>query len=427
MKTIFTLSSKIDKKTGRSEIYVRFTGGRNMQLRAKTGIYIKVKHWDDEFGRVKSVSRMTNKDEQKVVTKTNELVEGLRYNINTRFEEDQNKVTIDKEWLETVIKEYLDPDTRKTDISAMGFYDAFDQFVKMEGQLAQTPTKHWAYSTKQKFTTLRNHLISFDDSLAFEDITVEKLADFVTFEQNTLGLIDSTVKKHIVYLKWFLRWAVKMDITKNNDFEKFSTGIPTQETKVIFLTADELKKVKTHDFSDNPRMDRIRDVYIFCCYTGLRYSDVENLKKENIYDDMIHFTTIKTDDKLTIELNDVARAILDKYSGCKFKGNKALPVLPIQKMNEALKEMAEACEINSKVEIIHFKKGERVSEIIPKYKLITTHTARKTFVCTAIRLGINPVVIMKITGHKSYNTMKPYIDAEDKVRREAMDKFNTLE
>ena len=96
-------------------------------------------------------------------------------------------------------------------------------------------------------------------------------------------------------------------------------------------------------------------------------------------------------------------------------------------MNEALKEMAEACEINSKVEIIHFKKGERVSEIVPKYKLITSHTARKTFVCTAIRLGINPVVIMKITGNKSYNTMKPYIDAEDKIRREAMDKFNTLE
>jgi len=166
---------------------------------------------------------------------------------------------------------------------------------------------------------------------------MEKLADFVTFEQNTLGLIDSTVKKHIVYLKWFLRWAVKMDITKNKDFEKFSTGIPTQETKVIFLTADELKKVKTHDFSDNPRMDRIRDVYIFCCYTGLRYSDGENLKKENIYDDKIHFTTIKTDDKLTIELNDVARAILDKYSGCKFNNNKALPVLPIQKMNDALK------------------------------------------------------------------------------------------
>lgn len=427
MKTLFRLSTKISDKTGKCELLVRFSGGRDIRLRAKTGIFVKPKHWDDEFGRIKSVSRMTNKDEQKVVTKTNELVEGLRYNINTRFEEDQNKVTIDKEWLETVIKEYIGPDTRKTDISAMSFFEAFDQFVTMEGQLALTPTKHWAYSTKQKFTTLRNHLVSFDDSLAFEDITVEKLADFVTFEQNTLELIDSTVKKHIVYLKWFLRWAVKMDITKNNDFEKFSTGIPTQETKVIFLTADELKKVKTHDFSDNPRMDRIRDVYIFCCYTGLRYSDVENLKRENIYDDRIHFTTIKTDDKLTIELNDVARAILDKYSGCKFKDNKALPVLPIQKMNEALKEMAEACEINSKVEIIHFKKGERVSEIIPKYKLITTHTARKTFVCTAIRLGINPVVIMKITGHKSYNTMKPYIDAEDRVRREAMDKFNTLE
>lgn len=136
MKTIFTLSSKIDKKTGKSEVYVRFTGGRKMQLRAKTGIFVKVKHWDDEFGRIKSVSRMTNKDEQKVVTKTNELVEGLRYNINTRFEEDQNKVTIDKEWLETVIKEYLGPDTRKTDISAMSFFEAFDQFVTMEGQLA---------------------------------------------------------------------------------------------------------------------------------------------------------------------------------------------------------------------------------------------------------------------------------------------------
>ncbi len=218
-----------------------------------------------------------------------------------------------------------------------------------------------------------------------------------------------------------------MNINKNTDFEKFITGLPSQDTKVIFLTADELKKVREHDFSNDSQMDRIRDVYIFCCYTGLRYSDVENLRRENIYDDRIHITTVKTEERLIIELNNVSCGILEKYEPYQYKNNKALPVISIQKMNNALKEMAEACEINSNVEIIHFKKGERIVKKVPKYSLITTHTARKTFVCTAIRLGVNPAVIMKITGHKKYDTMKPYIDVEDKVRREAMNKFDTME
>lgn len=263
--------------------------------------------------------------------------------------------------------------------------------------------------------------------MTFGDLDVDRISDFVTYEQETLELIDSTVKKQIVYLKWFLRWTVNMNINKNTDFEKFTTGLPSQDTKVIFLTADELKKVREHDFSNDPQMDRIRDVYIFCCYTGLRYSDVENLRRENIYDDRIHITTVKTEDRLIIELNNVSRGILEKYEPYQYKNNKALPVISIQKMNEALKEMAEACEINSNVEIIHFKKGERIVKKVPKYSLITMHTARKTFVCTAIRLGVNPAVIMKITGHKKYDTMKPYIDAEDKVRREAMNKFDTME
>ena len=423
MQITLSLSSKTDEKTGKSEILIRFSGGRNIRLRAKSGIFIKPVYWDEKNGKIKSVSRLAKKEEQRIVAQTMKKLDNLCAHINTKFTETPSE-KVDKEWLEKTIEEFLYP--KLLPKSDLELFEALDLFIEQEGQYTRSIAKHWSRTTLIKFKTLKSHLLSFDDELTFSDLDRDKLSEFISYEQDELELLDSTVKKHLVYLKWFLRWAVDMGFNHNMAFDKFTTGIPNQQTKVIFLSEEELNKVITHDFSNNPAMDRVRDVYLFCCFTGLRYSDVENLKKSNIYDDKIHITTIKTDDPLIIELNKMSRSILAKYSGLNIKNNKALPVISNQKMNDALKIMAKECELDSNVEIVHFRKGVRISEIIPKYELITTHTARKTFVCTAIRLGINPIVIMKITGHKNYNTMKPYIDAEDKVRREAMDKFNMI-
>lgn len=196
---------------------------------------------------------------------------------------------------------------------------------------------------------------------------------------------------------------------------------------MIFLTWEELNKLKNYQIPDTKQyLERVRDVFLFCCFTGLRYSDVHNLKKSDIRDGYIEITTVKTAERLIIELNNHSKAILDKYKGVEFEGHKALPVISNQKMNDYLKELGELAEINEPVSETYYKGSRRIDTITPKYALLGTHAGRRTFICNALALGIPAQVVMKWTGHSDYKAMKPYIDIADDVKANAMNKFNQL-
>ena len=170
----------------------------------------------------------------------------------------------------------------------------------------------------------------------------------------------------------------------------------------------------------------MRDAFLFSCFTGLRYSDVYNLKRSDIKDNHIEVTTVKTADSLTIELNNHSKAILDKYKDVHFGNDKALPVISNQKMNDYLKELAKLAEIDEPVRETFYKGSERIDVVTPKYELLGTHAGRRTFICNALSLGIPAQVVMKWTGHSDYKAMKPYIDVADSTKASAMDKFNLL-
>lgn len=96
-------------------------------------------------------------------------------------------------------------------------------------------------------------------------------------------------------------------------------------------------------------LERIRDVFLFSCFTGLRQSDVYNLRRSDIKENHIEITTIKTANSLIIDLNNHNKAVLDKYKDIHFENDKALPVISNQKMNDYLKELAEMAEIDEPV------------------------------------------------------------------------------
>lgn len=173
-------------------------------------------------------------------------------------------------------------------------------------------------------------------------------------------------------------------------------------------------------------LERVRDVFLFCCFSGLRYSDVYNLKRSDIKPDHIEVTTVKTADSLIIELNNHSKAILEKYKSVHFEDHKALPVISNQKMNDYLKELGELAEINDPVRETYYKGNERIDTVTPKYALLGTHAGRRTFICNALALGIPAQVVMKWTGHSDYKAMKPYIDVADDIKANAMNKFNQL-
>lgn len=170
----------------------------------------------------------------------------------------------------------------------------------------------------------------------------------------------------------------------------------------------------------------VRDIFLFCCYTSLRYSDVYNLCHSNIKGSYIEIVTVKTDDRIIIEFNDKSKAIYDKYKDFHFEGKKVFPVISNQKMNDYLKDLAELAGLNNPVRQTYYKGSERIETVLPKYAVLSTHDARRTFICNALSLGIPANVVMKWTGHSDYKAMKPYIDIADDIKASAMSKFNQL-
>lgn len=318
--------------------------------------------------------------------------------------------------LEIGKKEKIEPEIE------LEFFDIFDLFTKEESKINQ-----WTYSTSQKLQTLKNHLLTFDANMKFEDLTEKKLFDYQYHLQKKKNFKNSTIIKHFSFLRWFLRWAKKKGYNKTDAFEYFRPKLKTVQKKIIFLTQAEITTLKNYRIPKQKMyLERVRDIFLFQCFTGLRYSDVENLKRSDIKENFIEVTTVKTSDSLIIELNDHSKKILDKYKNSIFAKNKALPVISNQRMNDYLRELTELAEIDEPIRETYYKGNERIDEITPKYALLSSHAGRRTFICNALALGIPPQVVMKWTGHSDYKAMKPYIDIADQTKINAMEKFNML-
>ena len=173
-------------------------------------------------------------------------------------------------------------------------------------------------------------------------------------------------------------------------------------------------------------MEAVRDVFIFCCYTGLRYSDAAKLQRSDIVDGHINVITRKTSDRLTIELNKHSQAVLDKYKDADWLKGRALPAISIQESNAYLKWIGRLAGIEEPIRIVFYNGAERHEEVHPKYELLTTHCARRTFVVTALQLGIPAEVIIKWTGHSDFAAMKPYIKIVDELKARNMAKFDAI-
>ncbi len=253
------------------------------------------------------------------------------------------------------------------------------------------------------------------------------MTDYIYYLQKDKEMKNSTVKKQLGFLKWFLRWSFEKNYHNNDNFKSFRPKIKDSSKPVIFLTEEEKTKIFNYKIpSSKQYLEKTRDLLKFLCYTGLRYSDAYNLRRSNIKKNHIEIVTVKTSDSLNIELNKHSRAILEKYQDIPFKNDKALPVISNQKLNEYIKELGELAKINTLVTLTHYSGNKRTDEVIPKHELLSTHVGRRSFICSALSIGIPVQVVMKWTGHSDYKAMKPYIDIADKTKKSAMEKFNLL-
>ena len=423
---IFTLESR--KKDGvliTENVPIRMrVNFASKRIEFTTGYRIDASKWDADKQRVKN--SCSNKLKQSASEINASLLEYYTeiQSIFKRFEVEDVMPTPEqiKKAFNALHKPVSEEPKPKKEALPCDFFQVFDDFVEDCGR-----QNNWTDSTFEKFAAVKNHLTNFREGLTFEFFDERGLNDYISYLRDVKEMRNTTIGKQLSFLKWFLRWAFKKGVHQNNAYDSYKPKLKSTQKKIIFLTWDELNRLREFKIPSNKQaLERVRDVFLFQCFTGLRYSDVFNLRRSDIKGDHIEVTTVKTSDSLIIELNNHSKAILDKYKDVAFEDDKVLPVITNQKMNDYLKEWAELAGIDEPVRQTYYRGNERIDEVTPKYALLGTHAGRRTFICNALALGIPPQVVMKWTGHSDYKAMKPYIDIADDIKANAMSKFNQL-
>jgi len=314
----------------------------------------------------------------------------------------------------------------------LSFWDITYEFERQCGR-----QNNWTEATYEKFRAMRAHLKSLREykrslglktfDINFDYFDEDGLLDYIEFLRDVKNMMNGSIEKQLGFLKWFLRWSMSKGFHHNNTFETYKPKLKKTQKKVVYLSKNELTQLEDYPIpEDKLYLYRVRDVFLFCCFTGLRYSDVYNLRRCDIKDDFIEITTVKTNDSLKIELNKTSKRILEKYKPFTFKEDKALPVISNQKMNQYLHELCKMVGLDEPIRQTYYSGNKRLDIVKPKYEFIGTHTGRRTFICNALSMGISPQIVMKWTGHSDYMAMKPYIDIADEVKSNAMKKFDDL-
>ena len=302
---------------------------------------------------------------------------------------------------------------------------AVDAFMATCSELSS-----WTDGTIKKWNTIRRHLAAFNDSLTMEDVQAGAFDDFLIYLR-AQGMRNTTLAKYAKMLRWFLRWAVRhgrIDSSILTDFAPNIKGTDPALRDIVYLELDELLYLESLPIPESmPGVAACRDVFVFCCFTGLRYSDAQRIRRTDVAGDEIRLVSLKDTDPLTIQLNSHSRRILEKYAGVRLPGGAALPTISNQKANEHLKELGALAGLCRRVRFVWYVGAARHEERPQLREVLTTHCARRTFVVTSLRLGISTDVIRSWTGHSSESAMKPYYHIVSEAQRSSMVLFDEIQ
>lgn len=404
MKWSYTIiASKIDDKEARLKLRVYF--GSNI-VDFNIGLRVELSKWNTDAQRSKS--NVTHGKRKVPANYINREIQKYIDTAERLFYQYEGENTIPTK---TQFKKDFNVALQRTPDASDSIVKVLDRFMRAESAINQ-----WGDGTIRHFSVLGRRMNTYSSNAELSDIDTSWLEGFVRFLVYDAKLSNATVRDYLKRLRWFLNWCVEHGERVPTDYKSFSPRLTVIRNPVIFLTWDELMTVY-HAEMPTEYLERTRDLFCLSCFTSLRFSDVQSLKPENVTDDHIEIVTQKTSDALRIELNDYSREILRKY-------NNNLPKLSNQKMNKYIKEVGMVCGLNAPIMLSTMRAGKRVDTTSPKWRLMTTHTGRRTFICNALALGIPADVVMKWTGHKDYDAMRPYIDIADEVKRESMERFN---
>lgn len=280
--------------------------------------------------------------------------------------------------------------------------------------------KRLLHSTKVVYQTIINMVEDFESKRAkryeIGEIGFNYIKNICDYMVTDLKLINSTIFRRLKLIKGFVNKARKQGFKIDSTYLDFTWK--DDDSEVIALTMDELNRIAALALDGNIKLQKVRDVFLFSCYTGLRYSDCKNLKKVNIKEGFLRITSIKTKSSVSVPISKRAKELIDKYYNV--NNDLLFPVPSNQKFNDYIKQVCELAGLNEMIEKVRFRGSERLVEVLPKFEFISAHTGRKTFVTLSLELGMKAEEVMPITGHKDYKSFKRYVNLTEQRAKEAL-------
>lgn len=387
----FVIAKNKTRTNGQAPLFCRLTLKEERKQFA-TGLFIAPAHWFSKLQKAKppnEENQFINTQLSLIQNKVNQAflflqVQGISFDVQDVYQQYKGKpLTKDKTVLEV--------------------FDLHNEkMLKLVGI-------DYVKATHSKFMETRKHIFEFiqhqwsKKDVPLKDLNLTFLADLDFYFKTVRKQSQSTINKHIQRFRKIVTLAVGKGFLDKDPFLLYKAKATTKQ--LVFLDKEELKMLEAYSFAQ-PRLTQVRDMFVFCCYTGLAYKEMANLKSEHIiigFDEMqwIKMERQKTKSLVSVPLLPKALEILDIYRN----EDQLLPVISNQNFNSYLKEIA---------------------KVVGIHKKMTHHVARKTFATTVLLYNDVPMeIVSELLGHSKLTiTQAHYAKVVQKKVSEQMKKLN---
>lgn len=397
-RTAFYLRSNYVNKEGKTPVMLRIYLNNERLSLGSTGIAVEQSLWDKENEKLKG--RTTD------VLSTNLELDNIRNGLQSIYRKLEDNPDV---CLECIKSEYL---------GKKEYFDTLLQlFNKHKADIARQFGISASSATLQKYNVCERHFREFlqrnykRSDIKLSELTYTGIREFDIYLRTVVGQNPNTATMTMKTFKTITLLGQKMGVLYHDPF--LNHHFHLEPVNRGFLTDEEIMKIANKEIAIQ-RLELVRDVFIFSCFTGLAYIDVSNLTPDNIVtlDDKQWIMTKrqKTNVETNVLLLDIPKSIIAKYSHKTYRDGKLFPILTNQKTNAYLKEIADICGIK---------------------KDLTFHMARHTFATMSLSKGVSMESVSKMLGHTNIKTTQIYaritnkkVEHDMEQLADKLDKFN---
>ncbi|MFA6569740.1 MAG: site-specific integrase [Bacteroidota bacterium] len=383
-----------------------FAGYEGKPISISSSIDVIPKNWSHKEQKVTSKDKFAYQKNSKLADISKKMMDAL-YDVETQYRGNKSAITNEK-----IKNRFIELFSGASSLPQQkSFWEAYDEFIARSKQRMKSGSANVLISVRHRledYEKAKNVFISFDM------INIEFRENFVAFlyHERTPKLNPNTVSKTLKILKSFLN-----DCFQHKIFPMFDISFmksPTVPTYHIALSQDDLDKLWRLDVDDYEKYDKVRDLFLLQCYTAMRVSDLMKLTKENIKQVttkqkgkkvkqiFIEFVQEKTGSKVSVPATNCVADILAKYP------DYNLPKISGQKYNQYLKELCQFAGIIEEVKNNSFEGNQRITTVVPKWVLVSSHCARRTFATITLQQGISAETVRQFTGHSTEKQLYDY-------------------